>query len=90
MPIEDLSRRNIRKFFDWVHERAFACEGTNPGRIANQARQQIFSLRDPGGQHDDENATIPPSRSMAIGVCGAAPELSTPAMAEAARQFMPS
>jgi integrase len=37
--IEELQRKNIREFLDWVHERAIAQEGTNPGRTANKARE---------------------------------------------------
>ncbi|MFY9608384.1 MAG: hypothetical protein WAU45_07185 [Blastocatellia bacterium] len=31
MSIEELQRRDIREFLDWVYERAVADEGTNPG-----------------------------------------------------------
>jgi len=43
-PIEDLQRRNIREFLDWVHERAIAEEGTNPGRTANKAREHLRAV----------------------------------------------
>src|SRR4051812_1689041 len=39
VPIEELQRRNIREFLDWVHERAVTQEGLNPGRTANKARE---------------------------------------------------
>jgi hypothetical protein len=38
-PMEDLRRRDIREFLDWVFERAVADEGSNPGRTANKARE---------------------------------------------------
>jgi hypothetical protein len=39
VPIEELSRKNVREFLDWVHELAVADDGTNPGRTANKARE---------------------------------------------------
>ena len=33
VPIEKLSRKEVRKFLDWVHERAVLQEGTNPGAL---------------------------------------------------------
>ena len=38
VPIEKLGRKEVRKFLDWVHERAVSQEGTNPGRTSNKAR----------------------------------------------------
>src|SRR5207244_3064163 len=35
-PIEELRRKEIREFLDWVYEHAVADEGTNPGRTANK------------------------------------------------------
>jgi hypothetical protein len=32
VPIERLTRKEIREFVDWVHERAVDDEGINPGR----------------------------------------------------------
>jgi hypothetical protein len=43
-PIEELQRKNIREFLDWVHERAIAQEGTNPGRTANKAREHLRAV----------------------------------------------
>ena len=43
-PIEELQHKNIREFLDWVHERAVAQEGTNPGRTANKARQHLRAV----------------------------------------------
>jgi hypothetical protein len=44
VPIEELSRKNIREFLDWVHERAVAGDGTNPNRTANKAREQLRAV----------------------------------------------
>lgn len=43
-PIEELQRKNIREFLDWVHEKAIAQEGTNPGRTANKAREHLRAV----------------------------------------------
>ena len=43
-PIEDLRRKDVREFLDWVHERAVADEGTNPGRTANKAREHLRAV----------------------------------------------
>ena len=43
-PVEDLRRKDIREFLDWVYERAVADEGTNPGRTANKARAQLRAV----------------------------------------------
>ena len=40
-PIEELRRKDIREFLDWVYERAVTAEGTNPGRTANKAREHL-------------------------------------------------
>ncbi|MGI8979434.1 MAG: hypothetical protein ACR2FY_09425 [Pirellulaceae bacterium] len=44
MPIEKLGRKEIREFLDWVHERAVKEDGTNPGRTANKAREQLRAV----------------------------------------------
>ncbi len=41
VPIEKLGRKEIREFLEWVHERALAQEGLNPGRTANKAREHL-------------------------------------------------
>jgi hypothetical protein len=43
-PVEELRRRDVREFLDWVHERAVADEGTNPGRTANKAREHLRAV----------------------------------------------
>jgi hypothetical protein len=43
-PIEGLRRKEIREFLDWVYERAVKDEGTNPGRTANKAREQLRAI----------------------------------------------
>jgi hypothetical protein len=44
VPIEELRREDVREFLGWVHERAVADEGTNPGRTANKARKHLRAL----------------------------------------------
>ena len=42
--IEDLQRKDIRDFLDWVHQRALEDQGTNPGRTANKAREHLRAV----------------------------------------------
>jgi len=44
VPIEELRRKDIREFLDWVYERAVAHEGLNPGRTANKAREHLRAV----------------------------------------------
>ena len=44
VPIEELRRKDVREFLDWVYERAVADEGTNPGRTANKAREHLRAV----------------------------------------------
>lgn len=44
VPIADLRRPNVRDFLDWVHEHAIEQEGTNPGRTANKARENLRAI----------------------------------------------
>ena len=44
VPIEELTRSVIREFLDWVHEHAVDQEGTNPGRTANKARENLRAV----------------------------------------------
>ena len=44
IPIERLGCKEIREFLDWVYERAVAEQGTNPGRTANKAREQLRAV----------------------------------------------
>jgi hypothetical protein len=37
-------RGQIREFLDWVHERALAQDGMNPGRTANKAREHLRAV----------------------------------------------
>jgi integrase len=43
-PIEQLRRKDVREFLDWVHEQALNDEGTNPGRTANKAREHLRAV----------------------------------------------
>jgi hypothetical protein len=42
--IEQLRRRDVREFLDWVHEQAVRDGGTNPGRTANKARDHLRAV----------------------------------------------
>ena len=42
--IEELLRKDIRDFLDWVYERAVEDQGTNPGRTANKAREHLRAV----------------------------------------------
>jgi hypothetical protein len=44
VPIEELRRKDVCAFLDWVFERAVAEEGTNPGRTANKAREHLRAV----------------------------------------------
>ncbi len=44
VPIEKLGRTEIREFLDWVYEPAVAGHGTNPGRTANKARENLRAI----------------------------------------------
>jgi site-specific recombinase XerD len=43
-PIEDLQRKDLRDFLDWVYQRAVEDQGTNPGRTANKAREHLRAV----------------------------------------------
>ncbi|MCA9052631.1 MAG: site-specific integrase [Planctomycetaceae bacterium] len=44
VPIESLTRREVREFVDWVHDQAVTEAGTNPGRTANKARENLRAI----------------------------------------------
>ena len=44
VPIEKLTRQEIRDFLDWVYEQAVEDSGTNPGRTANKARENLRAV----------------------------------------------
>jgi integrase len=44
VPIEQLGKKEIREFLDWVHEDATSREGTNPGRTANKVRSHLRAV----------------------------------------------
>jgi hypothetical protein len=44
VPIEKLTRQEIRDFLDWVYEQAIENSGTNPGRTANKARENLRAV----------------------------------------------
>ena len=43
-PIEQLRRKEVREFLDWVREQAVGDEGTKPGRTANKAREHLRAV----------------------------------------------
>lgn len=43
-PIEQLQHKQIREYLDWVHQRALAQDGKNPGRTANKAREHLRAV----------------------------------------------
>ena len=51
-PIEQLRRQDLRDFLDWVHERAVDDEGSNPGRTANKARENLRAIMSWAWEHD--------------------------------------
>ena len=44
IPVEQLRRKDVREFLDWVYEQAVKGEGENPGRTANKAREQLRAI----------------------------------------------
>ena len=44
IPVEQLQRKDIREFLDWVYEQAVTDEGENPGRTANKAREHLRAV----------------------------------------------
>ena len=44
VPLENLGRKEIREFLDWIYKQAVAREGKNPGRTANKAREQLCAV----------------------------------------------
>ncbi len=43
-PLEELGRKEIREFLDYVYRLAVEQEGTNPGRTANKSRQNLRAV----------------------------------------------
>ena len=44
IPVEQLRRKDIREFVDWVYDQAVKGEGENPGRTANKAREHLRAV----------------------------------------------
>jgi hypothetical protein len=42
--LEQIGRKEVREFLDWVYERAVAEGGSNPGRTANKAREHLRAV----------------------------------------------
>jgi hypothetical protein len=44
IPVEQLRRRDIRAFLDWVYEQAVTDQGMNSCRTANKAREHLRAV----------------------------------------------
>ena len=44
VPIDELGRKVLREFLDWVYEDAVARQGGNPGRTANKVRSHLRAV----------------------------------------------
>jgi integrase len=44
VPLDELTRKEIRDFLDWVYEDAAARQGSNPGRTANKVRSHLRAV----------------------------------------------
>ena len=44
VPLEEITRKEIREFLDWVHDDASKQHGTNPGRTANKVRSHLRAV----------------------------------------------
>ncbi len=66
VPLEQLGRKEIREFLDWVYERAVAEQGTNPGRTANKAREHLRAIISWAWEHDiiESPPRFPKARSQ--------------------------
>jgi hypothetical protein len=42
--VDEIEKRHIREFLDWVHEKATSDGGSNGGRTANKARENLRAL----------------------------------------------
>ena len=42
--VDQISRAHLRKFIDWVHQKAAEDGGTNAGRTANKARENLRAI----------------------------------------------
>ena len=42
--IDNLTRKEIREFLEWVYERAIGLEGTNPERTVNKSRENLKAV----------------------------------------------
>ena len=42
--VDRIDRRHIREFLDWVHEKATKDGGSNAGRTANKARENLRAI----------------------------------------------
>lgn len=52
VPLENLGKKEIREFFDWVQEDAAGWHGSNPGRTANKVRSHLRAVLSWAWEHD--------------------------------------
>ena len=52
IPLDELSRKEIRDFLQWVYQRAVEQNGKNPGRTANKSRQYLRAVMAWAWEHD--------------------------------------
>ena len=50
--VGEITRSHIRDFLDWVHEKAEQDGGSNPGRTANKARENLRAIMSWAWEHD--------------------------------------
>ena len=50
--VDEINRSHIRDFLDWVHDQAAKNGGSNPGRTANKARENLRAIMSWAWEHD--------------------------------------
>ena len=50
--VDQINRSHIREFLDWVHEKAAQDGGSNPGRTANKARENLRAIMSWAWEHE--------------------------------------
>jgi hypothetical protein len=50
--VDQISRSQLREFLDWVHEKAAQDGGSNPGRTANKARENLRAIMSWAWEHE--------------------------------------
>lgn len=52
VPLENLGKKEIREFLDWVQQDAAGRHGSNPGRTANKVRSHLRAVLSWAWEHD--------------------------------------